>query len=270
MIKFTCQPPHIRSAKIAQGIQLLQHEENEYLKEFNIQIDPEMITLDAKILDTPTISYHPASKEPTIVPRDGSWNLRDKMVAQGIVLSSWGVVVFAPENDYPVNLIQEFITSLVSVSEECGLVVQSKKPSISYGNPNGNIEKILIDTYVLTGNNYQSRPQLILCILPNSNIHLYSEIKRVSDTVIGIPTQCIQGKNMHNTKRQYFVNVCLKINVKMGGMNSYLAGKQLVWVCDRPTIVFGAALTVHSLIIHVLTTRSILVQVQTRHNLSHL
>ncbi|KAL2915988.1 hypothetical protein HK105_204412 [Polyrhizophydium stewartii] len=243
MIKFTCQPPHIRSNKISAGITLLQQHDNDYLRDFGVQIDHEMATISARILPAPAISYHPASKEPVITPREGAWNLRDKMVAQGITLRSWCVVAFGGEQDYPVTAIQKFVTLLVQTCEECGVFVQNKQPPISYAHPFGDVERTLIDAYMIAGESYQERPQLIICILPNTGVPLYAEIKRVSDTVIGIATQCIQAKHMFAAKRQYCANVCLKMNVKLGGMNSYLSSVQLPFVSERPTIVLGADVT---------------------------
>jgi len=243
MIKFTCQPPHVRSNKISAGITILQQRDNEYLKEFNVQIGQEMAIVNARVLPAPTISYHPASKEPLITPREGAWNLRDKMVAQGITMRSWSVVAFGSEQDYPVGAIQKFVTLLVQTCEECGVFIQNRQPPISYALVHGNIEKSLIDAYMVAGNSFQERPQLILCILPNTGVPLYAEVKRVSDTVIGIATQCIQAKHMFAAKRQYCANVCLKMNVKMGGMNSYLSSTQLPFVSTQPTIIFGADVT---------------------------
>ncbi|KAI8828499.1 Piwi domain-containing protein, partial [Chytridium lagenaria] len=243
MIKFTCQPPHIRSNKISAGITILQQRDNEYLKEFSVQIGHEMSIVNARVLPAPAISYHPASKEPVITPREGAWNLRDKMVAQGVTVRSWSVVAFGAEQDYPVLAIQKFVTLLVQTCEECGVFVQNKQPPISYANPYGNIEKTLIDAYMIAGNSFQERPQMIVCILPNTGVPLYAEIKRVSDTVIGIATQCIQAKHMFAAKRQYCANVCLKMNVKLGGMNSFLSSQQLPFVSERPTIIFGADVT---------------------------
>ncbi|KAJ3190960.1 hypothetical protein HK101_008206 [Irineochytrium annulatum] len=243
MIKFTCQPPHIRSNKISAGITILQQRDNEYLKEFSVQIGHEMAIVNARVLPAPAISYHPASKEPVITPREGAWNLRDKMVAQGVTMRSWSVVAFGAEQDYPVGAIQKFITLLVQTCEECGVFVQNRQPPISYANPYGNIEKTLIDAYMIAGNSFQERPQMIVCVLPNTGVPLYAEIKRVSDTVIGIATQCIQAKHMFAAKRQYCANVCLKMNVKLGGMNSFLSSAQLPFVSERPTVILGADVT---------------------------
>ncbi|KAJ3089874.1 hypothetical protein HK102_005260 [Quaeritorhiza haematococci] len=243
MIKFTCQPPHVRSNKISAGITILQQRDNEYLREFNVSIGHEMAIVNARVLPAPAISYHPASKEPVITPREGAWNLRDKMVAQGVTVRSWSVVAFGSEADYPIGAIQKFVTLLVNTCEECGVFIQNRQPPISYAHPHTNVEKTLIDAYMVAGNSFQERPQLILCVLPNTGVPLYAEIKRVSDTVIGIATQCIQAKHMFAAKRQYCANVCLKINVKLGGMNSYLSNTQLPFVSERPTIIFGADVT---------------------------
>lgn len=49
-----------------------------------------------------------------------------------------------------------------------------------------------------------------------------AEVKRVGDTVLGMATQCVQAKNVNKTSPQTLSNLCLKINVKLGGINSIL------------------------------------------------
>lgn len=93
------------------------------------------------------------------------------------------------------------------------------------------------------GNAAKATPQLILCILPNTGVPLYAEIKRISDTVIGVPTQCVQSKHIADAKKQYCANVCLKVNMKLGGMNLFLSPPQIPFISQRPTIVFGADVT---------------------------
>lgn len=52
-------------------------------------------------------------------------------------------------------------------------------------------------------------------------------------------SQCVQGKKIFNIKKQYCINLALKINVKLGGINSFLSSSQLSYLSDVPTIVFG-------------------------------
>jgi len=40
--------------------------------------------------------------------------------------------------------------------------------------------------------------------------------------VFGLATQCVQAKNVNKTTPQTLSNLCLKINVKLGGINSIL------------------------------------------------
>lgn len=44
----------------------------------------------------------------------------------------------------------------------------------------------------------------------------------MGDTVLGMATQCVQAKNVNKTSPQTLSNLCLKINVKLGGINSIL------------------------------------------------
>lgn len=54
-------------------------------------------------------------------------------------------------------------------------------------------------------------------------IQLTAEVKRVGDTMLGIATQCVQAKNVMKSQAQTLSNLCLKINAKLGGINSILA-----------------------------------------------
>lgn len=45
---------------------------------------------------------------------------------------------------------------------------------------------------------------------------------------------------MIQAKKQYCANICLKINVKLGGMNSFISPSQVPFITDRPTILMGA------------------------------
>jgi hypothetical protein len=69
-----------------------------------------------------------------------------------------------------------------------------------------------------------------------------AEVKRVCDTVLGVASQCLLTKNIYSPKKQYCANVCLKINVKLGGLNSFLTANQLPFISEAPTIVFGCDL----------------------------
>ncbi|CAG8508402.1 5106_t:CDS:10 [Ambispora leptoticha] len=240
MIKSTCQPPHIRANKINAGLKILKYRENEYLKEFGMKIGLEMVQPPARILPPPTINYHPSSRNPSFQPQDGVWNLRGKKVAKGATLGSWAVIVFASDQEFPIQSVRHFVRELTITCVDTGMNVPGKNPPISYANPQANITEIMQQAWVNAGNAAKAQPQLLLCILPNNGVTLYAEIKRIGDTTIGVATQCCQSKHLFTAKKQYCANICIKINVKLGGMNSFLTPVDIGFISERPTIIIGA------------------------------
>ncbi|KAI9498874.1 Piwi domain-containing protein [Zychaea mexicana] len=241
MIKFTCQKPNVRANKIKQGYNLLQYKDNQYMQQFGMTVKPDMAMISARVLPTPQITYSTTSPEGTFTPVGGAWNLRGKKVAQGATLGSWSVVNFQSQLQNPA--IARFVRELCQTFIETGLNVVNRNPPITHGDPQGSIDRTLKEAWLKAGNIAKATPQLILCILPNTGVPLYAEIKRVSDTVIGIPTQCVQSKHIADAKKQYCANVCLKVNMKLGGMNMFLDAHQIPFISERPTIVFGADVT---------------------------
>ncbi|KAF9209936.1 eukaryotic translation initiation factor 2C, 2, partial [Haplosporangium sp. Z 27] len=240
MIKFTCQPPHVRANKIRDGLKILKYQENPHLIDFGMRVSQEMAVIRARVLPVPNISYHPSSRQANITPREGAWNLKDKRVATGATLGSWGVVVFGTEQELNLVAVQNFVRELVITCINTGMNIINKEPPIMYFNPHGDIEGSLKTAWMRAGNYVKSQPQLLVCVLPFMGVPLYAEIKRVSDTVIGLPTQCVQKKHVFQPKTQYCANVCLKMNVKLGGMNSFLSPSQTPFLTQKPTILFGA------------------------------
>ncbi|KAG0274373.1 hypothetical protein BGZ95_009860 [Linnemannia exigua] len=59
-------------------------------------------------------------------------------------------------------------------------------------------------------------------------------------SVLGVASQCVQMAHARQAKVQYLANVCLKINVKLGGTNSTFGANMAPFVSERPTIIFGA------------------------------
>ena len=66
----------------------------------------------------------------------------------------------------------------------------------------------------------------------------------MGDTLIGLATQCVQSKNVNKTSPQTLSNLCLKINVKLGGVNNILVPSQRpISVFREPVIFIGADVT---------------------------
>lgn len=61
---------------------------------------------------------------------------------------------------------------------------------------------------------------------------------------MGVATQCLKSSKCFRAKAQYYANVCLKINVKLGGINAIPDPKSVKVLSDpqNPTIVMGVFL----------------------------
>ena len=96
---------------------------------------------------------------------------------------------------------------------------------------------------------YDEGIKFLLVVLPKQDTQLYDKVKKLGDIVWGIHTVCVIGSagrffNPHQSKAtQYFANVALKINIKLGGVNHSLAGKKLEVLEDDRTMIIGIDVT---------------------------
>ncbi|KAK4517552.1 uncharacterized protein ATC70_000892 [Mucor velutinosus] len=232
-ITATAKPPQVRFNMINQGLDLLRHRNNPYLEEFGLKISQEMEIVNARIMEPPRVAFGQAA----IRPQPSGWNLQGKQFKQPATLASWSLVNFA--GAVPIQAIQRFIRELVTIFAGLGMAVINRNPPTLNADPQGNIERTLKEAWLNAGRQARAEPQLIFCILPNLGSQLYGEIKRITDTVIGVPSQCLQSKHIAQAKKQYCANVALKVNVKLGGTNHVLHHEEIPFVSNRPTIVFG-------------------------------
>jgi eukaryotic translation initiation factor 2C len=71
----------------------------------------------------------------------------------------------------------------------------------------------------------RDKVNIVLCILNGDTSSWYRIVKSFSDTV-GLPSQCIKYSNIERTKPGFIENLCLKLNIKTGGVNHTLASRQ--------------------------------------------
>ncbi|KAI8909304.1 Piwi domain-containing protein [Powellomyces hirtus] len=222
--------------------------DNPYLEAFGVKLAKDPLTITARVLEPPELSYNPKSRQKTIKPMDGTWNLRDKQVCRGMTLHSWSVLVLAPEQRVNRASVDNFVKVLVGACKTHGMEVTMEKPPMRYGTDK-NVEEMLKAAYRDAGDGCRTKPQMILVIVPDTNPRRYAEIKRTSDTTLGVITQCMQSKHVGKASMQYCTNLVLKINVKLGGANAYLTGKtdkapaHLPFITDAPTLVIGMDVT---------------------------
>jgi len=85
--------------------------------------------------------------------------------------------------------------------------------------------------------------ELLLVILPDNIPGLYNRIKHCGDVKFGVHTVCSIGSKLAKCSDQYFANVALKFNLKLGGSNQILDSQRRGILDEDKTMVVGIDVT---------------------------
>ncbi|XP_047340340.1 protein argonaute MEL1-like [Impatiens glandulifera] len=244
LLMATCQRPTHREQNIRQMVRQNDYNNDKFVNEFGLHIHPEPTVVEARLLPPPLLKYAGSQEAPYV----GQWNMLNKRMFDGAKIDFWTCVNFSKLNQKQVG---QFCWDLVQMCINKGLIF-NKQPLIPIHSANSNhIGKALTSIHSqcneqLTKMKANGRHlQLLLVILPEIS-GSYGMIKKICETELGIVSQCFQPKQVLKRTLPYLENVTLKINVKAGGRNTVLASafaRTLDFVCDKPTIIFGADVT---------------------------
>jgi len=235
MIRSTARPAPERQQAIQNWAQQMIQTNSKYLKEeFQTSVSPEMVKVGGRVLPAPKIKLGP--QDQALVPRDGSWDMRSKLLHEGARISTWALACFASRCSE--DQLRNFCKQMASVSTREGMRMTEQPTAVEYPRNFRDVESLFSKWAV----DYPQL-QLIMAVLPEKDKELYPEIKRVGDNVLGIATQCVQIKQAQQAKPQVCANLSLKINSKLGGINHVIDPSEKSPVFREPVIIFGADVT---------------------------
>ncbi|KAI0698193.1 argonaute-like protein [Cerioporus squamosus] len=247
VLSFAAKNPTERLNSIREGLQTLAYGQSEYVRDFGMHVEENAgrpLEVKARVLQAPTLRYHETSKQPTITPRDGEWNMIDKKFYRPMTIKRWIVVIYERQQRYRMQDAQDLVSNFLLTFAGVGMQVEESDPIISYQDPSGSIENQLrgIGRQCLQKHRGQGGPQLIVVVLPATAGDIYHAVKHFGDITQGVATQCLNTLKCKGARHQYYANVCLKINVKMGGINVVPEARSVPALTDphNPTIIMGA------------------------------
>ena len=92
--------------------------------------------------------------------------------------------------------------------------------------------------------NTQRRPTLILVVVPEREMtSIYNRVKSACDIKEGILNVCVLDSKFSRANDQYFANVGLKFNLKLGGRNHSLDPSKTGILREKKTMVVGIDVT---------------------------
>lgn len=254
MIKITAQRPGDKFKEIQDRSQQVARDASAELKKFGLSLAGKSMTVDARVLPPPTLSY--GGKDASFNPSDkGSWNLKGVKFAEPKILSSWAVVCFCSRQNEQQGL-QQFVPEFVRGLVACGIQCSATSPPIVIADNKKAVDEILGSAAEQGRQKFKVVPQVLLCVLPDTGAELYRSIKQIGDSYLGIATQCIVASKAKigqepRGQMQYIANVALKINAKLGGSNVCLSpitvrtlpSQAFSDMMSRPFMLFGADVT---------------------------
>ncbi|BFZ21339.1 hypothetical protein BsWGS_24378 [Bradybaena similaris] len=207
-----------------------------YLQTFGISIHTQMMDVTGRVLTAPKLQYGGRTKAQA-EPKQGVWDMRDKQFYQGIEIRVWALACFVSYTTVGEDTLKKFTKELQGISTKAGMPFIGQPCFWKYASKLDQVEPM----FRYLKNTYQGL-QLIIVVLPDKS-PIYAEVKRVADICFGLATQCVQTKNVNKTNPQVLSNLCLKINVKLGGVNNILLPSVRPHVFHEPVIFLGAELT---------------------------
>ncbi|XP_055705126.1 protein argonaute-2 isoform X1 [Phlebotomus papatasi] len=256
MIKATARSAPDREREINNLVRRADFNNDAYVQEFGLTISNSMMEVRGRVLPPPKLQYggrvssisgqrhenHPLqtnlpNKVSLASPNQGVWDMRGKQFFTGVEIRVWAIACFAPQRTVREEALRNFTQQLQKISNDAGMPIIGQPCFCKYATGPDQVEPMF--RYL---KNTFNALQLVVVILPGKT-PVYAEVKRVGDTVLGMATQCVQAKNVNKTSPQTLSNLCLKINVKLGGINSILVPSIRPKVFNEPVIFLGADVT---------------------------
>ncbi|CAH8383294.1 unnamed protein product [Eruca vesicaria subsp. sativa] len=218
------QRPPQRMASLTTALEKSNYSADPVLQETGVSIGSNFIQVGGRVLPAPRLRVGNGVE---IQPRKGP------------TVAMWVVVNFSAQCDTN-RLVSELIRSgkMKGIEvEDPYKVVFKEEPRFRDAPANIRVEKMFEQ---MKSELKEKKPLFILCILAEKkNSPVYGPWKRKNLIEHGIVTQCIVPPK--DLKDQYITNVLLKINAKLGGLNSMLAMErsQAMRVTQVPTFIAG-------------------------------
>ncbi|XP_021965366.1 protein argonaute-2 isoform X2 [Folsomia candida] len=237
MIKATARSAPDREREINNLVHKADFNNDPYVQEFGLTISNSMMEVRGRVLPPPKLQYGGRMTKTQALPNQGVWDMRGKQFFTGVEIRVWAIACFAPQRTVREDALRQFTQQLQKISNDAGMPIIGQPCFCKYATGPDQVEPM----FKYLKSTFQGL-QLVVVVLPGKT-PVYAEVKRVGDTVLGMATQCVQAKNVNKTSPQTLSNLCLKINVKLGGINSILVPSIRPKVFNEPVVFLGADVT---------------------------
>ncbi|KAI0077980.1 Piwi-domain-containing protein [Panus rudis PR-1116 ss-1] len=201
--------------------QVFNYADSAYLKDVDMKISTTPMGLQGTVIPPPVIGFQSGS----LSVKEGSWNLTNGTILMKPAdpISTWGIINFDSASSG--QGMYKFVSKLVNNLRQRGIKIVNAEPPIQ-----GNVSDVVNSLHMAEKKFAKSgsAPKFFLIFLPSSAATIKQEVKHYLTVTRSIPTQCVRGGKWNRQKNmtdigaldQYCNNLALKINAKLGGVNS--------------------------------------------------
>ncbi|KAH9483636.1 Protein argonaute-3 [Psilocybe cubensis] len=246
MVRFSAMRPQERLRKIQAAAK--ETGGYDFVRESGMHMDINPMRIDAKLLDVPQLHFANLQKPLDIT--NGAWNVVRQRFTNPAKMKYWIVVSFVNNIDQGA-IAQRMTSGGASLLKSCQNLEISPTPLI----------KARANPHDAAGVLYQSARQyskqigvpddndnfdlflgqlMVIVILPTNAAGIRSAVKYWGDVKQGVATQCIRESKFDKANDQYWNNIALKINARLGGTNFFSTSEALKEIKSEPFMIMGA------------------------------
>ncbi|GKZ94901.1 hypothetical protein AnigIFM59636_008632 [Aspergillus niger] len=230
---------------------LLGHVNHSQQRYFGLDSDPTLITVPGRVLQSPSVLYKDRRKVDALA---ASWNMKSAKFSTSSRLSFWAFIYLVSDRERvyfekPADL-KPCLAALSSKLNDMGVIaspaMDGRRLDVTGAYYDGKYQAAKLDqaiTDAITELMSKHKLDLVLAILPAKDTDIYSSVKRVCDLHNGVHKVCVLEEKFFHKNDQYLANVCLKINLKLGGVNQVLGTDELGIISDGKTMIVGIDVT---------------------------
>ncbi|KAI3763985.1 hypothetical protein L2E82_13983 [Cichorium intybus] len=196
------------------------------IKNFDVEVGMNMTEVDGRVMAPPQLKLGSLSGKTMTTTVDRlkcHWNLlQGKTLVVGKSAERWAVIDFSRDDRRNSLNVNYFIGKLMNRCESIGIqmeepimVHQTTMREFSDINKLNRLLKEIVEECRRRDNR---RLQMIVCVMAEKHDG-YKYLKWVSETQIGVITQCCLSFNANKANDQFLANLGMKINAKLGGSN---------------------------------------------------
>lgn len=234
LVEKSRQKPQERMSTLSNALKINKYEEEPLLRSCGISISRNFTEIDGRVLPAPRLKV---GNGEDFFPRNGRWNFNNKKLVEPVKVERWAIVNFSARCD-----TRSLVRDLIKCGEMKGILVEQpfdvfeESQQFRRAPPIVRVEKMFEEVQ----SKLPGLPKFLLCLLPErKNCDIYGPWKKKNLAEYGIVTQCMAPTRVND---QYLTNVLLKVNAKLGGLNSMLSvehSPSIPLVSKVPTIILG-------------------------------